>query len=377
MNWRWYKRASVHLMRVVTVMLVAALAGGFLLLFYQDYAYAGGNETVTRQFSPSADAAVTSGAGDNDGFETTPANAYDDGTGYAVDATSGLPDNADPIGIGTDKHNYYNYGLSNAMPPGATINGITVRADIAVDDTKDEPFTAIRLSWDGGASWTAVKPFTLTGIAETTYTYGGIADNWGHAWSTSDLSDANFRVQVINGDTKAIKDDREFSLDWIPVSVTFTAPWESYENLDPLTVCDDFSESTNHVYMQGTGFATGNYDVGYYDANGDLVVTDENINVSASTLNSEWDLTNNKTAAGAADWHVLVQPASATQPLPNSYADAIANPDDYELMANDSFYVAQSAIPEFPTVMAGIMVAGLCFGIYYWMRKRRLAYVKA
>jgi hypothetical protein len=263
------------------------------------------------------------------------------------------------------------------MPPGASITGITVRADIAVDDTKDEPFTAIRLSWDGGASWTAVKPFTLTGIAETTYTYGGIADNWGHAWSTSDLSDANFRVQVINGDTKAIKDDREFSLDWIPVSVTFTAPWESYENLDPLTVCDDFSESTNHVYMQGTGFATGNYDVGYYDANGDLVVTDENINVSASTLNSEWDLTNNKTAAGDADWHVLVQPASATQPLPNSYADAIANPDDYELMANDSFYVAQSAIPEFPTVMAGIMVAGLCFGIYYWMRKRRLAYVKA
>jgi len=377
LNWRWYKRASVHLMRVVTVMLVAALAGGFLLLFYQDYAYAGGNETVTRQFSPSADAAVTSGAGDNDGFETTPANAYDDGTGYAVDATSGLPENSVATDIGTDKHNYYNYGLSNAMPPGASITGITVRADIAVDDTKDEPFTAIRLSWDGGASWTAVKPFTLTGIAETTYTYGGIADNWGHAWSTSDLSDANFRVQVINGDTKAIKDDREFSLDWIPVSVTFTAPWESYENLDPLTVCDDFSESTNHVYMQGTGFATGNYDVGYYDANGDLVVTDENINVSASTLNSEWDLTNNKTAAGDADWHVLVQPASATQPLPNSYADAIANPDDYELMANDSFYVAQSAIPEFPTVMAGIMVAGLCFGIYYWMRKRRLAYVKA
>ena len=53
------------------------------------------------------------------------------------------------------------------------------------------------------------------------------------------------------------------------------------------------------------------------------------------------------------------------------------NPDFYELMANDSFYVAQSAIPEFPTVMAGIMVAGLCFGIYYWMRQRRLAYVKA
>jgi len=250
-------------MRVVTVMLVAALVGGFLLLFYQDYASAAGNTQVTRQFSHTADAAVTLDAGDNNGFETTPGNAYADDINYAVDTDSGLVDNIDPTGIGTDKHNYYTYGLLDAIPSGSTINGITVRADIAVDGTKDNPFTAIRLSWDGGTSWTAVKQLTLTAKAETPYTYGSDTDTWGRTWQTSELSDANFRVQVINGDTKVGKSDRDFSLDWIPGSITFTAPWESYSDSGHLIVEDNFTGSTNHVYMEGTGFPADNYTVGY------------------------------------------------------------------------------------------------------------------
>jgi len=377
LNWRWHKRASVYLGRVVTVMLVTACIGGFLLVFYQDYAYAGGNETVTRQFSPLADAANTTD-GDMNGFETTPGNAYADDLNYAVDTDSGLLDNLDPTGIGTDKHNYYTYGLLDVIPSGSTINGITVRADIAVGDMKrDHPFTAIRLSWDGGTSWTAVKQFELTVAAETTYTYGGVSDTWGRTWSTSELSDANFRVQVINGDEKDNKSDCDFSLDWIPVSITFTAPWESYSDSGHTTVEDNFTPGNNHVYMEGTGFPNGNYDVGYYDADGSLAATDENISVSAGTLNSEYLLTTDPYAVGDGWWHALVQPAGAPNSLPSTYAVAIADPDYYELMADDSFYVAQAAIPEFPTVMAGIMVAGICFGIYYWMRKRRLAYVKA
>ncbi len=366
----------MYLMRAVTVMLVAALVGGFLLLSFQDYAYAGDNVSVTRQFSPTTDAAVTLDAGDNDGFQTTPGNAYADGGGYAVDTDSGLNTNSDPTGTGTDKHNYYNYGLPNAMPSGSTINGITVRADIAVDSLRDSEFTAIRLSWDGGNNWTAVKQQSLTATTETTYTYGGIADNWGRTWTTSELSDANFRIQVINGELKSQNSLRDFSLDWILVSITFTAPWESYSDSGHTTVEDNFTPGNNHVYMEGTGFATGNYDVGYYDADGSLAAIDENISVSASTLNSEYLLTTDPYAKGDGSWHALVQPFDAT-PLPTTYASATTSPDTYELMADDSFYVAQAAIPEFPTVMAGIMVAGLCFGIYYWMRKRRLAYVKA
>jgi len=53
--------------------------------------------------------------------------------------------------------------------------------------------------------------------------------------------------------------------------------------------------------------------------------------------------------------------------LPAAYGDAIIH-DNF--IADDSFVVDASAIPEFPEVMAAIGVAGLCFGIYYWMRKR-------
>jgi len=53
-------------------------------------------------------------------------------------------------------------------------------------------------------------------------------------------------------------------------------------------------------------------------------------------------------------------------------------PDTYDAswshtLADASFTVESSAIPEFPTVFAAIGVAGLCFAIYYWMRKKRLA----
>jgi len=366
-------------MRVVTVMLVAALAGGFLLVFYQDYVSAAGAVSITRQSSPSANAAVTPD-GDDNGFETNPTYAYADGTpGLAVDTDSGDAVNSVATDIGTDKHNYSGYGM-DIIPDGSTILGITVRADIAVDSLTNAPFTAIRLSWDGGTTWTAVISITLTvAVTETTYTYGGPANDWGHAWSASELTDANFRVQVINGDTKNQNSIRDFSLDWIPVSITFTAPWESYSDSGHSTQTDDFFDSTNHVYMEGTGFPNGNYDVGYYDGTvaggGTWVATDENITVSTGTLNSEYLLTNDQTATPGT-WHALAQPASAT-PLDSSYATAVADPDGYELLANDSFTVQPSAIPEFPTVMAGIMVAGLCFGIYYWMRKRRLAYVKA
>lgn len=379
MNWRrWRRRADAYLVRVVIVILVAALVWGFFLLFCRDYVLASGNEPVTRQFSASAEAAVTSD-GDLNGFETTPTNAYADGSGSAVDEDSGAKDNSDPTGTGTDKHNYSSYGLLNAIPADSTINGITVGADIAVDSTVHSPYTAIRLSYDGGTSWTAVKQITLTGAAETTYTYGGTSDDWGYAWTTSDLSDANFRVQVINGDTRPQASLRDFSLDWIPVSITFTAPWESYSDEYYLVQSDNFTDFGDTVYMEGTGFTAGYYHVGYYDADGIWVVTDENKEVLGDgILNTNYNLSTDAEAVGDGYWHALVQPSSGYASFPSTYDTAIGAPDTYGLLANDSFYVAQEAIPEFPTVMAAIVVAAVCFGIYYWMRRRRkLAYVKA
>ena len=65
----------------------------------------------------------------------------------------------------------------------------------------------------------------------------------------------------------------------------------------------------------------------------------------------------------------MAQPFGATA-FPSTYSTLAADPDTYQLIADDTFAVAASAIPEFSTVFAAIAIAGLCFGIYYWMRKR-------
>lgn len=130
---------------------------------------------------------------------------------------------------------------------------------------------------------------------------------------------------------------------------------------------------TTTAYMYGENYtASHGYTVGYYD-NGGTWVVDHNISSAAdNTLSSQYFLTTNP-GAEAGTWHAVVFDDDLGSP-PATYAET-SGAAGY--MVEDDFEVNASAIPEFPTVMAGIMVTGLCFGIYYWMRKRRLAYVKA
>jgi len=358
-------------------------------------ALAAGSQQITRTFVASTNAAVTVDAGDLDGFETNPSYAYDDdGLGSAVDATSGDNDNIVATGTGTDKHNYGGFGMDTIPSTSGTIKGITVRADIAVDSTTNEPFTAIRLSWDGGTSWTTSVPqHTLTVIAETTYTYGGAADTWGHTWTGADLEDGNFLVQVINGDIKEQNSLRTFYLDYIQVTITFIPAWDSYSDTGRLSQEDTFSGATNVVYMKGTGFWSNatlqTYNVSYYDGGGAKVTTDAGITL-VNVVSDRGDLGNtsdpyaptytftDNPTADPGTWHIVVQPSGATS-FPSDYATLSAAPDTYDLIADDTCTVEASAIPEFSTVMAAIGVAGLCFGIYWWMRKkyrRQLATVR-
>ncbi|MFH1087836.1 MAG: hypothetical protein V1737_04540 [Chloroflexota bacterium] len=239
-----------------------------------------------------------------------------------MDSNSGASINSDPMGTGCDKHNFYNYGLASVIPSGSTISGITVRADIAVDSVKtaEAPFTAIRLSWDGGTSWTAVKQFTLTATTETTYTYGGSADTWGRTWLTSELSDANFRVRVINGEMKDANSTYDFSLDWLPVSITFTAPWDSYSNSGCTAQEDVFASPNYYVYMKGTDVPNGTYKFTWYDAGGAYVDRETGTSVAAGTLQTPTGLyLGNKTGATVGPgWHAMAQPSAASDPVPNS-----------------------------------------------------------
>ncbi|MBA7680482.1 hypothetical protein ES703_88798 [subsurface metagenome] len=368
------------------LILIAAIFIVVTLLAMPGVALAAGSQQLTRTFVASTNTPVGVDAGDNDGFETNPTYAYDDdGLGLAVDATSGDNDNIVATGTGTDKHNYGGFGMDTIPSTSGTINGITVRADIAVDSTTNEPFTAIRLSWDGGTSWTTSVPqHTLTVAGETTYTYGGVADTWGRTWTGADLEDGNFLVQVINGDTKSQNSLRNFSLDYIQVTITFTPAWDSYSDTGRLSQEDTFSGATNVVYMKGTGFWSNatlqTYNVSYYDGGGAKVTTDAGITL-VNVVSDRGDLGNtsdpyaptytftDNPTADPGTWHIVVQPSGA-QTFDTSYAIVSADPDTYDLIADDTCTVDASAIPEFSTVISAIGVAGLCFGIYWWMRKK-------
>jgi len=178
------------------------------------------NLTDTTFKSCSANTAVTTGSGDNNGFQLNPGNACADDVAFAEDTDSGTNTNTTCGNTGKDRHLFYNYGFS--VPAGATIHGIEVRLDAWVDsNTFDSPFMCVELSWDGRTSWTAAKSTGTLGTADATHMRGAASDAWGRTWSNTDFSDANFRVRITDVSSD-FSNARDFRLDWVRVHVTYT-----------------------------------------------------------------------------------------------------------------------------------------------------------
>lgn len=177
-----------------------------------------GATTSTGYQSCTANAAVTTSSGDNDGFQLNPGNACADDAAFAEDTNSGTGTGTNCTGSGKDKHLYYNYGMS--LPAGSVVNGIEVRLDAWADATSGSPRLCAQLSWDGGASWVTAKTIsTNLTTGETTYTLGSASDTWGRTWTASELSDTNFIVRITS---RASNTARDFRLDWVAVQVTYT-----------------------------------------------------------------------------------------------------------------------------------------------------------
>ncbi len=171
----------------------------------------------TGYLSCSANAAVTTSSGDNNGYETTPANACANDAARAVDTNSGTASGTACNSTARDRHLFYNYNFS--IPVGASIRGIEVRLDALVDSTTGAPAICVEISWNGGTSWTAGKITSTLTTAEVIYTLGANTDTWGRTWAQSEFSNTNFRIRVI---TIASNANRDFQIDWIPVQVTYT-----------------------------------------------------------------------------------------------------------------------------------------------------------
>ena len=172
--------------------------------------------TNTGFLAPNANAPVTSGAGDNNGFQTTPTNAYASDGLFAVDTNSGTNTSTSCTNTGKDKHDFYNYSLS--LPSGANIQGIEVRLDAKVSSASSAPMMCVQLSWDSGTTWTTAQSTATLSTATATYVLGGAANTWGRSWTVGDLAKANFRLRIID---VASSTARTFSLDWVAVRVTY------------------------------------------------------------------------------------------------------------------------------------------------------------
>jgi len=172
--------------------------------------------TDTGLQSPTANAPVTSSAGDKNGFESNPANAHTDDGLFAVDINSGTGTGTSCTGSGKDKHLFYDYNFS--IPAGAAIQGIEVRLDAKVDSSSNSPKLCVQLSWNGGSSWTSAKPTPTLTTSEATYVLGSPSDLWGRSWTAENFGNTSFRARVIS---VAKSTSRDFSLDWVAVRVKY------------------------------------------------------------------------------------------------------------------------------------------------------------
>ena len=212
--------------RTTTTYVDSPVAGTYYYVaraYFQSWESLNSNEasaTVSAGFLDcSANAAVTTSSGDNNGFQTTPGNACADDASAAQDVNSGTTTTVSCTSTGKDRHRYYDYGIT--VPAGSTLNGIEVRLDAWADSTSGAPFMCVDLSWNGGTTWTAAKSTAGLTTAQATYTLGSTSDLWGRTWAISEFTNANFRVRITN---VASNNNRDFNLDWVSVRVSATPP---------------------------------------------------------------------------------------------------------------------------------------------------------
>ena len=173
-----------------------------------------GPVTTAWTFGTSA-TAVTTSAGDNNGYETGASNLFAFDGAVATDAGSGTGQSTSCTSTLRDKENLS--GFSFGVPGAASIGGIAVQVRGLVNSTNRSPRFCVLLSKDGGVTWTAGKSTSILSTSLTTYTLGSATDVWGLTWTGADLG-ANFRVRIVD---TANSTNRTFSLDVVAVQVTY------------------------------------------------------------------------------------------------------------------------------------------------------------
>jgi thermitase len=159
--------------------------------------------------------AVSSG-GDGNGFETSAAEACENGGSTATDRNSGTSGSTSCSSSARDRHVYYSFGLNVAGD--AEIRGLEVRLDARASSTLSSPRLCVELSGDGGVSWTSAKQSSALSSSERTFTLGSAADLWGRSWTPGQVNGSNLRVRITMTASDA---ERDFYLDYVAVNVWY------------------------------------------------------------------------------------------------------------------------------------------------------------
>ncbi|MDP2719601.1 MAG: DNRLRE domain-containing protein [Dehalococcoidia bacterium] len=349
------------------ILIAACLAAALAAPLLQPLpARAGMNVAVTRTLSASADSWLEEGSQNTN---------YGSSTTMSVWSAGGGTKNARAIVWFT----------LPAIPTGSTVTTATLSlyASAVPASTRTYDVHRITATWaEGTVTWRLQPAFNST--ATTSLTTPGTA-GWMNFTVTSDVS--AFITGSATNYGWVIKDQTEgsgtqYRTDYYTeenasankpkLTVTYTAPWDSYTTSGRTVVGDTYTTLGDSAWMKGTTFSTSTtYNISYYDGDvsgGFMVFPQDNVTAAGGTLNSDYLLDSGNAVAGL--WHAVVQPNTGFSVFPNNYDTIIAAPDTYGLLANDSFNVAASAIPELPTVFSALAAVLFSAGIYWWMRRR-------
>ncbi|MFC1984489.1 hypothetical protein ACFLU0_00540 [Chloroflexota bacterium] len=149
--------------------------------------------------------------------------------------------------------------------------------------------------------------------------------------------------------------------------------WGSYDDSSQTnvwgTVGNPYTVLGESAYMYGRNFESDTYTVAFYDAGGTKVGSDVSATLNGTNLSCELALDTDPLAT-AGTWNAAVFNSSGSPPATRVDKATISALPGYVI--EDDFEVAQSAIPEFPVAITAIIIAVVCFIIYYWIKKRRL-----
>ncbi|MBA7710596.1 hypothetical protein ES703_119541 [subsurface metagenome] len=257
------------------------------------------------------------------------------------------------------------YNLSDTTSAPGKINSVTVWINAKV--TKVGAASAHTRITTNTGTYDGVEETLTTSYAtySTAYTTNPQSGNeW--TWGEINALQAGVGALKATGGSVTICTQVYVVVDYTPATL------ESYKTVAHSiiwgTEADPYAAETDTTtaFIYGPNFtASHGYNVGYYDDGGAKAISHGVTSAADNTLSSQYILTTDP-GAQAGIWHAVAFDNDLGSP-PNTYAEC-SGAAGY--VVEDSFKVLQSAIPEFPTIFAAIGVAGLCFGIYWWMRKR-------